>query len=61
MSHFMKQVIQIRGGMRMAVNYGLNRVRFPAPVHAASNIRARIELLSLKNSLIRSRRLFRRR
>ena len=47
-SHFMKQVIQFRGGIRMAVNYGLNRVRFPAPVHAGANIRARIELLSLE-------------
>jgi acyl dehydratase len=28
-------------GMRMRVNYGLNRVRFPAPVLAGSRIRAR--------------------
>jgi acyl dehydratase len=47
-SHFMKQAIQFRGGMRMAVNYGLNRVRFPAPVRAGANIRARIGLLSLE-------------
>jgi len=32
----------------MAVNYGLNRVRFPFPVRAGSKIRARIGLLSLK-------------
>ena len=31
-SHFLKEVIQIRSGVRMAVNYGLNRVRFPFPV-----------------------------
>lgn len=48
LSHFMRQAIQFRGGMRMAVNYGLNRVRFPAPVHSGSNIRARIGLLSLQ-------------
>ena len=28
-------------GMRMRINYGLNRVRFPAPVVAKSRIRAR--------------------
>ena len=32
----------------MAVNYGLNRVRFPAPVRADSKIRARVTLLVLK-------------
>ncbi len=48
LSHFLKQAVQIRSGVRMAVNYGLNRVRFPSPVRAASRIRARITLLSLK-------------
>jgi acyl dehydratase len=48
LSHFMKQAIQFRSGVRMAVNYGLNRVRFPAPVRAGANIRARIGLLSLE-------------
>jgi acyl dehydratase len=32
--------------VRMGVNYGLNRVRFPAPVPAGSHIRARLKLLS---------------
>jgi acyl dehydratase len=27
-------------GARMAVNYGLNRVRFPAPVRSGSSVRA---------------------
>jgi acyl dehydratase len=48
LSHFMKQAIQIRGGVRMGINYGLNRVRFPSPVRAGSKIRARIGLLSFK-------------
>lgn len=43
-----EQVFQIRGGERMRVNYGLNRVRFPAPVIAGSRIRARFALRSLK-------------
>ena len=46
--HLVKEVFQIRGGLRMTVNYGLNRVRFPAPVRADSQIRARIMLQSLK-------------
>jgi acyl dehydratase len=32
--------------VRMGVNYGLNRVRFPAPVPAGSRIRARLKLVS---------------
>ncbi|HZV88768.1 MAG TPA: MaoC family dehydratase [Candidatus Binatus sp.] len=47
-SRFMKDVIQVRGGIGMAVNYGLNRVRFPSPVRAGSKIRARIALLNVK-------------
>jgi acyl dehydratase len=31
--------------VRMGVNYGLNRVRFPAPVPVGSRIRARLNLL----------------
>ena len=49
LSRFMKDVILVRGGIRMAVNYGLNRVRFPAPVRAGSKIRARVTLLSVKD------------
>ena len=33
-------------GMRMRLNYGLNKVRFPAPVTVGSRIRARTVLLS---------------
>ena len=47
-SRFMKDVIQVRSGIGMAVNYGLNRVRFPSPVRAGSKIRARVILLSVK-------------
>jgi acyl dehydratase len=32
--------------VRMGVNYGLNRVRFPSPVPSGSRIRARLRLLS---------------
>ncbi len=47
LSYFVKQAIQVRG-IRMGVNYGLNRVRFPAPVRADSKIRARVSLQALK-------------
>lgn len=35
------------GGVRMAVNYGTNKVRFPAPVPVGSSLRAGAELLSV--------------
>ncbi|HMD07722.1 MAG TPA: MaoC family dehydratase [Candidatus Acidoferrum sp.] len=47
-SRFMKEVIQVRSGVGMAINYGLNRVRFPGPVLAGSKIRAHVTLLSIK-------------
>jgi acyl dehydratase len=47
--HFMHDALQIRQGVRLGVNYGLNRVRFVSPVPAGSNIRARIVLQSLKD------------
>jgi acyl dehydratase len=47
-SHLMKDVMEIRSGVRLAVNYGLNRVRFPAAVRTDSRVRARVTLLALK-------------
>jgi acyl dehydratase len=47
--HFMHQALEIKQGIRLGVNYGLNRVRFVSPVRAESNIRARIVLQSLKD------------
>ncbi|HSE71427.1 MAG TPA: MaoC family dehydratase [Nocardioidaceae bacterium] len=34
-------------GLRMGVNYGSNKVRFPAPVPVGSRLRAGVELLEL--------------
>ena len=34
-------------GLRMGLNYGSNKVRFPAPVPVDSRVRAGVELLSL--------------
>jgi acyl dehydratase len=47
-SHLMKDVMEIRSGVRLAVNYGLNRVRFPAAVRTDSRVRARVTLIALK-------------
>ena len=48
-SFFMKDAIQIRSGVRLAVNYGSNRVRFPSPVRVDAKIRARFTLLLVKD------------
>ena len=47
-SHFLKQAVEIRSGIRMGINYGLNRVRFPSPVPADSEIRARVGVQSIR-------------
>lgn len=42
------QAFEIRVPSRMSINYGLNRLRFPAPVPAGSRIRARFSLQSIE-------------
>jgi acyl dehydratase len=39
------QVSRVQG-IRMGVNYGLNKVRFPAPVPVGSKVRAGVKVLS---------------
>src|SRR6201999_2034991 len=48
LSHVMHEAIAFEQNPRMAVNYGLNKVRFISPVKAGTNIRARVTLLSVK-------------
>ena len=50
MSSWMKQAIHIRSGVSMALNYGLNKVRFPSAVRAGSPLRACVTLFSVKES-----------
>jgi acyl dehydratase len=45
----LSQGVTTVNGVRMGVNYGLNKVRFPAPVPAGSRVRARFELLSVED------------
>ena len=47
LSHLSQDVLAV-DNVGMRVNYGLNRVRFPAPVKAGQRIRARFVLQSLK-------------
>ena len=50
LSYFVKEAIEIRSGIAMSLNYGLNKVRFPSPVRAGSEVRARVTLLSARES-----------
>ncbi len=45
-SSLLRDAIQLTG-LRLAINYGLNRVRFPAPVPTGSRIRGRFTLEAL--------------
>lgn len=47
LSYLVRQAIQTRSGVRLAINYGLNRVRFPAPVRAGAKVRARISVATV--------------
>ena len=47
LSHFLNESIDL-GVSRMGVNYGLNRVRFTAPVRVDSRLRARLVLDDLQ-------------
>lgn len=48
LSHLSRNILPV-DGVRMRVNYGLNRVRFPAPVREGWRIRGRFTLLSVKD------------
>lgn len=47
LSELAKSAMEI-GNLRMAINYGLNRVRFVAPVFSGSKIRGRFTLAAIK-------------
>ena len=49
LSSFWHQAVRMPAGSKMTINYGLNRVRFPAPVPAGSRIRARFGLQSVSD------------
>lgn len=43
-SRLMREAVGVVEGARMSINYGLNKVRFPAPVPAGSRVRGRCTL-----------------
>jgi acyl dehydratase len=48
LSKLSHECFEIRGDLKMRINYGLNRVRFPAPVLSGSRIRPHFTLQSLE-------------
>ncbi|GAA0382939.1 MaoC family dehydratase [Microbispora corallina] len=46
---FMQELFRVEG-IRMAVNYGLNKVRFPRPVPVGSRVRAGAEIVDVKGT-----------
>jgi acyl dehydratase len=47
LSHFMDELVAV-SGTQMAINYGLDRVRFAAPVPAGSSVRASVTILKVE-------------
>lgn len=47
LSRLSHEAINVAGEFRMRINYGLNRVRFPAPVPEGSRVRARFSVQSV--------------
>jgi acyl dehydratase len=45
-NYFLPQIVEVQG-TSMGVNYGVNRVRFPAPVPVGSRLRAGAELAAV--------------
>ena len=45
---FLPQVVEVQG-VSMGVNYGVNKVRFPAPVPVGSQVRAGVELVAVED------------
>ncbi len=48
-NYFLPQIIEVRG-IAMGINYGSDRVRFPAPVPVGSRIRGGGELISAEST-----------
>ncbi len=46
-NHFLPQIVEVRG-IAMGINYGADRLRFPAPVPVGSRVRGGAELLAVE-------------
>ena len=49
LSLLVKQAVLVKGQFKQGINYGFNRVRFPSPVPAESQIRARCTLANVED------------
>jgi acyl dehydratase len=49
LSHLVRQAFVLEAEFHHGINYGLNRVRFPSPVPAGSQIRARCTLVTVED------------
>lgn len=49
LSRLSHDAVDVAGEFRMRINYGLNRVRFPAPVLERSRVRARFRVQSVED------------
>lgn len=47
-SQFIRETVEF-AGLRMAINYGLNKVRFPAAVRSGSRVRARVSVHAVRD------------
>lgn len=47
--HLMHEALEMKNGIRMGVNYGLNHLRFVSPVRAGSKLRGRFALKAIKD------------
>jgi acyl dehydratase len=45
-NYFLPQIVEVQG-VSMGVNYGVNKVRFPAPVRVGAKVRAGAELVAV--------------
>ncbi|MCX5738334.1 MAG: MaoC family dehydratase [Proteobacteria bacterium] len=48
-NRFLPEIVEVRG-ISMGVNYGADRLRFPAPVKVGSRIRGGAELIEVENT-----------
>ena len=48
-NRFLPEIVQVHG-ISMGVNYGADRIRFPAPVKVGSRIRGGAELIDVENT-----------
>ena len=48
-NRFLPEIVEVRG-ISMGVNYGADRIRFPAPVKVGSRIRGGAELIDVENT-----------